>query len=135
MHQQGPGFYTGANIPASHLMGNLPPSLRGLGRVPTKTEFEAGWSQEVERRAGIYGKGAMDQATVSKRPSTINDAPYPPSNKKSPPSGAGLLSMNDMGTFQGAHKSYSIKIDNQAGANYAIQGGMLGAGAGNVGVG
>ena len=58
MHQQGAGWYTGANIPTSHLMGNLPPILKGLGRVPTHEEFEAGWSKEVERRAALFTTGA-----------------------------------------------------------------------------
>ena len=54
MHQQGAGFYTGANIPTSHLMGNLPPSLKRLGRAPTHAEFEQGWTDEVNRRAAKY---------------------------------------------------------------------------------
>jgi hypothetical protein len=45
------------------------------------------------------------------------------------------LHMNNMSHFQGANKQYAIRIDNQAGANYAIQGGMLGTSPGNYGVG
>jgi hypothetical protein len=40
----------------------------------------------------------------------------------------------DISNFRGAHKPYNIRIDNQAGANYAVQGGMLGNTSGGVGM-
>jgi D-alanyl-D-alanine carboxypeptidase len=43
------------------------------------------------------------------------------------------VSMNDMRHFQGNSRPYQIRIDNQAGANYAVAGGMLGASLGNFG--
>jgi hypothetical protein len=42
-------------------------------------------------------------------------------------------SMNDMSHFQGVNRQQTIRIDNQAGANYAVSGGMLGSGHGNFG--
>jgi hypothetical protein len=45
----------------------------------------------------------------------------------------GKVSMNDMRHFQGNNRQYAIRIDNPAGANYAVSGGMLGASLGNFG--
>jgi hypothetical protein len=44
----------------------------------------------------------------------------------------GPQSMNDLSGFQGAHPSHFVKlnVNNQAGANVIVQGGMLGAGSG-----
>jgi hypothetical protein len=42
--------------------------------------------------------------------------------------------IGDVANFQGAHKPYSIRIDNQAGANYVVQGGMLGNTPGGFGM-
>lgn len=45
----------------------------------------------------------------------------------------GPVSMNNMKHFQGVNRQQTIRIDNQAGANYAVSGGMLGSGHGNYG--
>jgi hypothetical protein len=44
----------------------------------------------------------------------------------------GPQSMNDLSGFQGAHPAHFVKlnVNNQAGANVIVQGGMLGAGSG-----
>ena len=45
-----------------------------------------------------------------------------------------VSSLNNISHFQGTHKPYSIRIDNQAGANYVVQGGMLGNTPGGSGM-
>lgn len=47
--------------------------------------------------------------------------------------GSGAHTMNDMKSFQGIDKQYAIRIDNRAGADYAVSSGMLGAVTGNYG--
>jgi hypothetical protein len=47
--------------------------------------------------------------------------------------GTDQVSMNNMSHFQGINRQQTIRIDNQAGANYAVSGGMLGSGHGNYG--
>lgn len=46
--------------------------------------------------------------------------------------GTGPQSMNDLSGFQGAHPAHFVRlnVNNQAGANVIVQGGMLGAGSG-----
>ena len=48
--------------------------------------------------------------------------------------GVPVAHAGDMSKFQGANKQYAIRIDNQAGANYAVQGGMLGNTSGGYGM-
>jgi hypothetical protein len=48
-------------------------------------------------------------------------------------SASGKQSMNNMSHFQGNNKQFAIRIDNPAGANYAVSGGMLGVTQGNYG--
>jgi hypothetical protein len=45
----------------------------------------------------------------------------------------GPTSMNDLNNYQGAHPAHFVRlnVNNQAGANVIVQGGMLGAGSGN----
>lgn len=96
-----------------------PSILRGI-LGPT---WHGVWSEETGAtfRKALEGERARSE----KKP----EAPSTPKSDK--------ISMNDLNNFQGAHPKHFIQlaINNQAGANTIVSGGILGAGNGNFRIG
>ena len=90
----------------------------GIERANSPAEIEAA----IEKFEGsAYGPGRG--AAVSGTARALREG------KKD---GTGPTSMNDLNNYQGAHPAHFVRlnVNNQAGANVIVQGGMLGAGSG-----
>jgi len=110
---------------AKKLIGNRweeaqknPSILRGI-LGPT---WHGVWSEETGATFRKALEGEKGRTTTPK----TSETPAPPKKTSE------KTSMNDLGNFQGAHPAHFVKlnVNNQAGANVIVQGGMLGAGSG-----
>jgi hypothetical protein len=116
---------------------------QGLDPAKPSTQYKMAAHEWITRWRAKHG-AAVDRATT---PAGIEAATQPfEGNASGPGRGAaisgvgralregptGPQSMNDLSGYQGAHPSHFVKlnVNNQAGANVIVQGGMLGAGNG-----